>query len=156
MSPSDARFVTSSPIAAEYLVAPGDLLVARTGATFGKTMLVVDSAPAVFASFLIRIRVDESVLLPGYYWHFAQSSAYWRQANKLVSRAGQPQFNANVLKDVRLQIPPLSEQQRIVSVLDQFDTLVNDLSIGLPAELSARRRQYEYYRDRLLTFQEAA
>ncbi len=48
----------------------------------------------------------------------------------------------------------LDEQERIVTILDKFDALVNDLSIGLPAELKARRQQYEYYRDRLLTFEE--
>lgn len=52
-------------------------------------------------------------------------------------------------------IPALNEQKRIVDVLDRFDALVNDLSIGLPAELAARRKQYEYYRDKLLTFEEA-
>ena len=51
-------------------------------------------------------------------------------------------------------IPPLKEQQRIVSILDRFDTLCNDLSSGLPAEIEARKKQYEYYRDKLLTFKE--
>jgi type I restriction enzyme, S subunit len=51
-----------------------------------------------------------------------------------------------------IPIPPLAEQERIVAILDKFDTLVNDISIGLPAELNARRKQYEYYRDKLLTF----
>ena len=55
-----------------------------------------------------------------------------------------------------LQLPSLDEQRRIVAILDNFDALVNDLSVGLPAELAARRKQYEYYRDRLLTFEEAA
>jgi len=55
-----------------------------------------------------------------------------------------------------IAIPPIEEQERIVSILDKFDTLVNDLSSGLPAELEARRQQYEHYRDRLLTFREAA
>jgi len=53
-------------------------------------------------------------------------------------------------------VPPLAEQRRIASALDKFDALVNDLSVGLPAELAARRKQYEYYRDRLLTFEESA
>ncbi|WP_454965578.1 restriction endonuclease subunit S [Arachnia propionica] len=53
-----------------------------------------------------------------------------------------------------IPLPPLEEQRRIVSVLDKFDSLVSDLTIGLPAELAARRKQYEYYRDRLLTFEE--
>ena len=54
-----------------------------------------------------------------------------------------------------ISLPPLSVQREIASVLDQFDALVNDLSVGLPAELAARRVQYEYYRDKLLTFEEA-
>lgn len=151
-----AKFVHPGANAADYLVAPGDLLVARTGATFGKTVLIADPAPAIFASFLIRVKVNERKLLPGFYWHFAQSGSYWRQANRLVSRAGQPQFNANVLKTIELPLPALEEQRRIVTILDKFDAITNDLSVGLPAELKARRQQYEYYRDRLLTFKEAA
>lgn len=73
----------------------------------------------------------------------------------MVSTGGQPQFNANVLKLVQVPVPSLQEQKRIVDILDNFDALVNDLSIGLPAELAARRKQYEYYRDKLLTFEEA-
>lgn len=56
------------------------------------------------------------------------------------------------LNDFSIPIPPLPEQRRIVAILDHFETLVNDLSVGLPAELEARRKQYEYYRDQLLTF----
>lgn len=57
------------------------------------------------------------------------------------------------MKEVEIPVPPLAVQEEIVAILDRFETLVNDLSVGLPAELAARRRQYEYYRDRLLTFQ---
>ena len=53
-------------------------------------------------------------------------------------------------------VPPLEEQTRIVSILDKFDALVNDLSSGLPAEIKARRQQYEHYRDKLLSFPEKA
>jgi len=53
---------------------------------------------------------------------------------------------------IPIPIPPLSEQERIVNILDKFDALANDLSVGLPAELNARRKQYEYYRNKLLTF----
>jgi len=54
--------------------------------------------------------------------------------------------------EIKIPIPPLAEQERIVAILDKFDALVNDISVGLPAELNARRKQYEYYRDKLLTF----
>ncbi len=56
----------------------------------------------------------------------------------------------------RIPIPPVEEQKRIVAILDKFDSLTNDLSSGLPAEIKARRKQYEYYRNKLLTFKEAA
>ena len=155
LSLNDARFVDASSGADQYLVKPGDLLVARTGATYGKTVLMGDIDRTVYASFLIRVRFKEGTLLPGYYWHFAQSEMYWRQARALVGGGAQPQFNANVLKMVRVPVPAPEEQQRVVDILDSFDLLVNDLSSGLPAELAARRKQYAYYRDRLLTFKEA-
>ena len=60
------------------------------------------------------------------------------------------------LFDWLVPVPSLDEQRRIVAILDKFDALVNDLSTGLPAEIKARRQQYEYYRDKLLTFTEAA
>ena len=65
-------------------------------------------------------------------------------------------LNMGIVKGYPIALPPLAEQERIASILDKFDALVNDLSVGLPAELAARRKQYEYYRDRLLTFDEAA
>ncbi len=73
-----------------------------------------------------------------------------------VSGGAQPKLNQANLNRIPVPAPPLDEQARIVAILDAFDALVNDLSIGLPAELAARRKQYEYYRDRLLTFKEAA
>ncbi len=156
LSPVDIKYVDSAEDASDYLVQRGDVLMARTGATFGKSVLITEDMPAIYASFLIRIRFKDEDILPSYYWHFAQSSFYWQQANNMVSTGGQPQFNANVLKDIRLPVPPLDEQARIVAILDKFDALVNDLSSGLPAEIKARRQQYEHYRDRLLTFREAA
>jgi len=73
-----------------------------------------------------------------------------------VSGAAQPKLNQANLNRIPIPVPPIEEQERIVAILDKFDALVNDLSSGLPVEIEARRQQYEHYRDRLLTFTEAA
>ncbi len=69
---------------------------------------------------------------------------------------GNPKLMSNVMEKIQVIIPPLAEQERIVAILDKFDALVNDISDGLPAEINARRQQYEYYRDKLLSFPMAA
>ena len=72
--------------------------------------------------------------------------------DQYVTKSAQPGLSVRRLNTVTVPVPPLSEQERIVAILDKFDALVNDLSSGLPAEIAARRKQYEYYRDQLLTF----
>jgi type I restriction enzyme S subunit len=154
LNSENAKYVNDAEVDEKYLVKKDDLLVARTGATYGKTMHANRDMNAVYASFLIKINVDKKILSPRYYWHFTKSSSYWIQANSLMNSAGQPQFNANVLKKIKIPIPPLATQNHVVSILDSFDNLVSDISVGLPAEIAARRKQYEYYRTKLLTFQE--
>lgn len=74
----------------------------------------------------------------------------------LVHEGGTPAINKSELAGLRILVPPFEEQQRIVSILNRFDKLTNDLSSGLPAEIEVRHKQYEYYRDRLLSFDELA
>ena len=71
-----------------------------------------------------------------------------------VKGSAQPNINLKQMNDFPIPVPPIEEQIRIASVLDSFDTLCNDLTSGLPAEIEARKKQYEYYRDKLLTFKE--
>ena len=114
-----AKFIELENDSRKYLLSKGDVLVARTGATYGKTMLFGEEYPAVFASYLIRLRFPEEVINPSYYWAFAQSESYWSQAQALSTGGGQPQFNGNVLKQIRLPIPPLETQRAIVAELDE-------------------------------------
>lgn len=86
-----------------------------------------------------------------YLYHIATTLTFVSKNN-----GGIPNMNANDVRRHIIPIPPLEEQERIVAILDKFDSLVNDISEGLPAELNARRQQYEYYRNKLLTFEEAA
>lgn len=147
-----AKYIDITEDNKKYLLKKGDLLLARTGATYGRTLYVPDDSPAIYASFLIKIALDNSKILNRYYWHFSKSRLYWQQAEKLVSVGGQQQFNTNAVGRVIVPLPPLEIQERIVKVLDNFDAICSDLGIGLPAEIEARQRQYEYYRDKLLQF----
>ena len=79
------------------------------------------------------------------------------QQNLLRSKvryAGIPTLDNPVVENVIIPLPSLEEQTRIVEILDKFDALTTDISKGLPAEIAARQKQYEYYRDKLLTFKE--
>jgi len=69
---------------------------------------------------------------------------------------GNPKLMSHQISKIKIPVPPLSEQERIVFILNRFDALCNDLTSGLPAEINARKKQYEYYRDKLLTFKELA
>lgn len=145
------KYIALSEESRNYLVKYGDLLMARTGATYGKTLFIDTDEASAYASFLIKITPSEE-LNSRYYWHFSKSELYWKQANNLVSKAGQPQFNANSLKNIKIPVPSLEIQSRIVQVLDNFDMVCHDLNIGLPKEIELRQKQYEYFRDKLLTF----
>ena len=152
LNPYDAKYVELTEESKKYLLEKGDLLLARTGATYGKTLYFEADEPAVYASFLIKIILDNSVIKNRYYWHFSKSSLYWEQAERYVSKGGQQQFNTNAVSRVKVPVPSLEVQDKIIYVLDNFDAICSDLNIVLPAEIETRKKQYEFYRDALLTY----
>ena len=87
-----------------------------------------------------------------YLAYYLQTKMFFDQKKKYARGAKVIEMQPDKLATIEIPIPPLSEQQRIVSILDHFDALINDISTGLPAEIAARQQQYEYYRDKLLTF----
>ena len=100
-----------------------------------------------------NLQIDETKADVRYVFHWL-SNEY--EHLKALGEGSQSNINAKKVKSYPISLPPLEEQRRIVSILDRFDKLTNDLSSGLPAEIEARRKQYEYYRDRLLSFDELA
>lgn len=92
---------------------------------------------------------------PKYISYFLRSNMYHQQIVKYVYEGKICSISAENVGKALIPIPPIEEQDRIVSILDRFDKLCTDLSFGLPAEIEARRKQYEYYRDKLLSFNEA-
>jgi type I restriction enzyme M protein len=121
----EPKFIRLTHESEPYLLKKGDLLVARTGATFGKTMLFDEEYPAVFASYLIRLRFPQDRLLPEFYWSFAQSEKYWEQARNLSTGGGQPQFNGNALTEIKIPIPPLEVQKEIVAEIEDYQKVIN-------------------------------
>lgn len=119
------KYIDLSDETKNYLLEQGDLLVARTGATYGKTAIFDEAYPAVFASYLIRLRFDQSKVLPGFYWVFAQSDEYWDQAKLLVTGGGQPQFNANVIQKIKVPMIPIEDQQRLIDEIQAEETVMS-------------------------------
>lgn len=121
----EVRYVDLNEESKKYLLKKGDLVVARTGATYGKTLLFEEDYPCVFASFLIRLNFDSSKILNKYYWMFTQSSNYLVQKQQLMSGGAQPQFNANAIIKIKIPLPPLDVQEQIVSSLNNEIQLLN-------------------------------
>ena len=96
--------------------------------------------------------IFSSDLYPQYVSHFLRTESYHKQIYPLVSEGKICSISAQSIGRAIIPIPPLEEQKRIVSILDRFEALTTDLQSGLPAEIEARRKQYEYYREQLLTF----
>ena len=124
LSDKEEKFITLTSQSAGSLLERGDILVARTGATYGKTMLFDEDYPAVFASYLIRLRFPPERVDPYFCWAFAQSDNYWNQARALMTGGGQPQFNGNAIKQVKLPLPPLTTQLAIAAELKAEQAIV--------------------------------
>ena len=124
----------------------GDVLISAAG-TIGRTV-VYDGEPAYFQdSNIVWIDNDESIVLNSYLRYCYELKPWKASEGGTIPRL----YNDNIAKAV-IAVPSIEEQKRVVSILDRFDAICNDLTGGLPAEIEARRKQYEYYRDKLLNF----
>ncbi len=108
----------------DYKLYPKDILVARTGASYGKTLLYNNDSDAIFASFLIRIIFNKKKIIPEFYWAYSLTDSYWQQANRLVSGVAQPQFNGSALKQILLMLPPWSLQEEFAKKVEQINKYI--------------------------------
>ena len=131
-----------------------DILITIAGATIGKCAIVPkEILPANTNQALAIIRLAKGNS-PKYVMYLLQSDLMKRYMQKNIKGSAQPNLNLKQLNDFIIPLPPLNVQERLVRVLDNFEAICTDLNIGLPAEIEARQKQYEYYRDLLLTFAE--
>ncbi|TCJ90249.1 restriction endonuclease subunit S [Nocardia alba] len=135
---------------------PGSVVFAGVGETVedvGKAVAWLGNEPIAAHDDTFIFASD---LNPTYVAYAVQTADFHRQKERHVARAKVKRLSAAGLGAIEIPVPSIQEQERIVMVLGRFHALVNDISIGLPAELSARRKQYAHYRDRLLTFKDLA
>lgn len=134
----------------------GDLIIATTSENVedvGKAVAWLGNEDICIGGHSYAFHHNQN---PKYMAYLFQTEAFNQQKKKVVKGVKVIDINDSAMSKFKFGFPPLDEQERIVAILDKFDSLVNDISEGLPAELTARRQQYEYYRNKLLTFDEAA
>ena len=127
-------------------------LIALVGATIGKVAFLPFEA-TINQNIAGIYPADTKETCPSYVYYACTMlySKFLELGNGKLAMA-----NLSFVRGLKIPVPPIAEQERIVAILDRFDTLCNDISGGLPAEIEARKKQYEYYRDKLLTFKEFA
>ncbi|TQJ49344.1 restriction endonuclease subunit S [Phycicoccus sp. SLBN-51] len=148
-----AERVTKLGAAKSRMVHPGDFVLSNS-MSFGRPYISkIDGA--IHDGWLAISNFDKS-FSPDFLYHVLRSAPVQREFARRAGASTVSNLNADIVRAVLVPVPELHRQERIVEILDNFEILVNSHSHGVPAELRARRTQYEHYRDRLLTFQEAA
>jgi len=148
-----AEHITETGSKKSKKIYPGDFLLSNS-MSFGRPY-ISGIEGCVHDGWLIISDFGTS-FMPDFLYHLLRSTQIQTEFARRAGAGTVQNLNADIVKSIVVPVPSLEEQARIVSILDQFDALVNDISTGLPAEIAARRQQYEYYRNRLLTFREAA
>ena len=130
-----------------YVYDKPSVLIPRKGSI---NNLYYESKPFWNVDTIFYTEIFENIVMPKYVFYFLQNE----HLEGLNTAGGVPSLTQNVLNKVKIKVPSLKEQERIVTILDHFDKIYNDISQNLQSEIEVRKKQYEYYRDKLLTFKE--
>jgi type I restriction enzyme S subunit len=133
----------------------GDILIGNIRPYLKKIWLATDNGGTNGDVLVVQINKNEKDnILSKYLYYLLSSNTFFDYSMQFAKGAKMPRGDKSAIMKYEIPIPDKVEQERIVSTLDKFESLINDISIGLRAELKARRSQYEYYRSKLLTFNE--
>ncbi|MDE6426586.1 MAG: restriction endonuclease subunit S [Ruminococcus sp.] len=139
-----------------YSAKKGDVFFTRTSETkedIGMSSTLIDDVPdCVFSGFVLRARPTTTLLIPKFCAYYFSTYNVRKKIIKNASFTTRATTTGEKLSKINIPIPPIEEQEKIIKILDKFDTLCNDLTSGIPAEISARKKQYEYYRDKIFDF----
>lgn len=130
----------------------GDVLFIRVGSNLGHPVIVDTDEPLCMFVSLGYIRVDPKKVSNSYIKHWMNTDLFWEQVRKNTHGAAKVNLNTGWLKKFNVLLPSIEEQSRIVAILDKFDSLTTSVCEGFPREIELRQKQYEYYRDLLLSF----
>ena len=128
------------------------IITAGDGVGVGKVYHYIEGRYALHQR-AYRIHINTPEVVPKYYFHYMKAK-FLPYIQKTMFQGSVASIRRPMLNAFPVPVPPLDVQNRIVNVLDNFEKICSDLNIGLPAEIEARQKQYEYYRDKLLTFAE--
>ncbi|TVL60041.1 type I restriction endonuclease subunit S [Brachyspira hyodysenteriae] len=136
----------------EYEYDETAIITSGDGVGVGKIFHYVEGKYALHQR-AYRIHIIDKNVIPKYYFYYMKTT-FLSYIEKTSFHSSVTSIRRPMLNNFPVPVPPLEEQERIVKILDRFDALCNDISSGLPAEIEMRKKQYEYYRDKLLTFKE--
>ena len=140
-----------------FKVTKGDVFFTRTSETINEvgysSVIVEDIDNCIFSGFLIKGHPTTELLLPEYCSYCFRTSDFRKNIVGKAHMTTRATITGEILKSIKISVPSLEVQKHIVDVLDKFNSLTMDISEGLPAEIKMRHQQYEYYRDKLLTFE---
>jgi len=139
-----------------YSIKRGDVFFTRTSETkeeIGKTSVLLDDVEkGVFSGFVLRARPITELLLPEYCAYCFETYEFRKNVIRYSTYTTRALTNGTTLSNLEIPVPPIEIQNKIVKILDRFQELLSDTKGLLPLEIEQRRKQYEYYREKLLTF----
>ena len=146
---------SNAPSRAKQIVNTNDILFGTTRPMLKRITIVSEKYDnQICSTGYCVLRPDLSKILPEWLYFNLQTSRYYNYVENFQHGASYPSISDTVVKNYKIPVPPIEKQKQIIRVLDKFDNLINDITVGIPAEIELRRKQYEYYRNKLLSFEE--